>query len=405
MPVGVPHFVGRRLTEARVARGIYSSRALADLLGRAPSTIGRWEDGSQSPEPAALTSVATLLRLPEDFFLEEREETKPETIFFRSFAAALKSDRALQSVRLRWLADVTAVAEHYAYLPEVNVPDLLDGRSYRELRQEDIERYAIELREHWTLGLRPIENMVDLAERQGIVVACEHMETDRLDGLSKWQAGRAFILLANDKNSFARRQYDVAHELAHLVLHRDVPEAELAISLKQIEEQADRFAASFLLPADQYPLEVRSTDMFELERLKARWKTSIKAQIMRLRDLGVITAENGASLFKRYSAKGYASKGEPYDDAWPLQCPRALAETFTAIVDGGSMSKADLLQDFLVNDNDVESLAGLPIGWFKSTAARVITLKPRPGGTSTLPQRGQVVHLPFNVKSDVKRQG
>ncbi|MER9484118.1 ParB N-terminal domain-containing protein [Mesorhizobium sp. M0494] len=33
----------------------------------------------------------------------------------------------------RWLEDITAVAGHYAFLPEVDLPDLLNGLGYRSL--------------------------------------------------------------------------------------------------------------------------------------------------------------------------------------------------------------------------------------------------------------------------------
>lgn len=395
MPVGVRRFNGNRLTEARTARGIHSSRALADILGRAPSTVGRWEVGESSPEPSALADVARALSLPEEFFLESRDD-RGSTMFFRSFVAALKSSRAMQRARLLWLADVAAVAEHYAVIPPVDLPDLLAGRSYRDLRDEDFERLAGDLREHWGLGLRPVDNVVALLERIGVIVAAEHMDTDRLDGLSFWAAsGRPCILLANDKQSYARRQFDAAHELAHLVLHRGVSEDELVSELKLVEAQADKFASAFLLPAAQYSVEVQAIDLYELERLKVRWKVSIKAQIFKLRSLDLLSEEAAASLFKRYSAKGYTSKGEPYDNgAWPLQRPVALADIFSAVVSEGGLSKEELLADFCLSANDVESLSGLPQGWFAQQSARVIELRPRQvSPASALPQRGEVVRL------------
>jgi len=292
-----------------------------------------------------------------------------------------------------WLSDVATVAEHYAHLPESDLPDLLEGRSYREMRHEDIEAAAKALRTHWGLGSRPIENMVDLLERRGVIVASEQMDTDKLDGLGTWIGGRAFVLLASDKASYARRQFDAAHELAHLVLHRGADEQAIATDLKLIEQQANSFASAFLLPADQYPLEVQSIDLYELERLKVRWKVSIKAQIYRLKTLDVLGNEGAASLFKRYSAKGY-SRGEPYDDgAWPLQQPSLLADVFREIVNQGVLTKAELLQEFCLSSHDIEALSGLPVGWLTQETARVIDLKPRTAGPGNPNEHGNVVRL------------
>lgn len=372
---GVQRFVGAKLTEARQARGITSRKALADLLQRAPSTVMRWEEGDSYPEPTALAELSSVLKVPEDFFLESRTELAGPS-FFRSFAGALKGERAVQLVRIAWLEDVTAVAEHYAYLPEINVPDLLGAQSFKALRDEDIEAYAMELRELWGLGHRPIPDVVELIEKHGVIVASEVMGTTKLDGLSRWGGdGRPYVLLADDKQSFARRQFDAAHELAHLVLHKSVTDDEFESQFKMIEDQAHRFASAFLLPESQYCLETEKVTMWELERLKARWRVSIKAQIVRLQKLQVIDSEAATRLFKAYSARGYQSKGEPYDNVWPLQRPSTLRDTFSAIVDAGQVSKAELRDDLPLFPHDVESLCGLPKGWLNGDTAKVIELR------------------------------
>ncbi len=275
-----------------------------------------------------------------------------------------------------WLQDVTAVAEHYAYLPEVNIPNLVNGQSFKTLRHEDIEDIAEKARAHWGLGLRPVVDMVSFLESIGIIVASEEMETDRLDGLSRWGSDeRPYVLLANDKQSFARRQFDAAHELAHILLHRDVSEQDFEENFKLIEEQAHNFASAFLLPASQFSIEVDSAAIWELERLKARWRVSIKAQIMRLQRLNIVDRDATTRLFKIYSAKGFASKGEPYDDVWPLQRPSLLSDVFKTLIDAGQISKEELRHDLPLLPHDVESLSGLPAGWLSLDTARIVELK------------------------------
>ncbi|MGO6921260.1 ImmA/IrrE family metallo-endopeptidase [Rhizobium ruizarguesonis] len=299
----------------------------------------------------------------------------------------------MQQIRLVWLQDVTAVAGHYAYLPTVDIPDLLAGRSFKTLRDEDFEALAQTAREHWGLGLRPITDMVALMERIGVVVASEAMETDQLDGLSRWGSDdRPYVLLANDKQSYARRQFDAAHELAHLLLHRTVTESEFEDNFKVIEDQAHRFASAFLLPASQFCVEIDTAAIWELERLKARWRVSIKAQIMRLQRLNVLDRGAATRLYKIYSAKGYSSKGEPFDDVWPLQQPTLLADIFKALVDAGQVSKEALCQDLPLLPYDVESLSGLDAGWLTMETARVVALKP-----NAISRNGQTISQAGNV--------
>lgn len=375
MRVGVSGFIGGKLTEARQARGIASRKALADMLERAASTVTRWEDGTLSPEPAALDDICRVLALPADFFLSERT-AESGTRFFRSYASALKSDRAMQGARLVWLMDLAEVAEYYAYLPEVRIsrPFALGG--HRSLRDEDIEAIAGQIRSDWGIGLKPIVDLLPQMERSGIVIAAETMDTVKLDGLSAWdeRSARPFVLLANDKQSYARRQFDAAHELGHIVLHRGLSEDELVSDFEMIEDQANKFASALLLPAAQYSLEVTDLNLWGLERLKARWRVSIKAQIMRLRQLNILDGEAATRLFKGYSARGF-SRGEPYDDVWKLQQPSLLGDIFNAVTADDGISRQELLANLPFRAHDAERLAGLPPGWFSRSTGHVVQLR------------------------------
>lgn len=391
MRSGVHGFVGAKLTEARQARSITSRKALADMMKRAASTVIRWEEGETAPEPAALAELSTLLAVPQDYFLAPR--APGGLSFFRSFAGALRADRLAQQARLAWLEDITQVAGHYAYLPVVDIPDFLSGGNYRSLRDEDIEAFAQAARDHWGLGLLPIPNMVALLERIGVIVASEAMETSQLDGLSRWGSDeRPYVLLANDKQSFARRQFDAAHELAHIVLHRALTEDEFAENFKLVEDQAHRFASALLLPASQFSVEVDAGSLWELERLKARWKVSIKAMIVRLQRLSILDSEASTRLYKIYSAKGF-SRSEPYDDVWPLQQPSLLADIFRLLIEEGGVSKAALRDDLPLLPHDIESLAALPAGWLSQEPARVVELKPVSKRDGSFRQDSQVVPL------------
>jgi Zn-dependent peptidase ImmA (M78 family) len=182
-------------------------------------------------------------------------------------------------------------------------------------------------------------------------------------------------LLATDKMSFARRQMDAAHEMAHAILHRNVTEAELKLDLKEIETQAFRLASAFLLPSTTYPLEVRQPSLAALQALKARWRVSIKAQIKRLSDLEIIPEHHATQLYKLYSAKGW-SKEEPLDREWPVSEPRLLRDSLNMIVASGVRTKSDLLAvEFTMMAGDVENLASLPPGWFSELTGEVVQLK------------------------------
>jgi hypothetical protein len=111
------------------------------------------------------------------------------------------------------------------------------------------------------------------------------------------------------------------------------------------------------------------------DRVKERWPVSIKAQITRLSDLDIMPEDLSHQLYKLYSAKGW-SKGEPLDQHWSIQQPRALRDSLNLIVDNGVRSKADLFAtELTISATDVELLCGLPSGWFDRDPAEVVTLK------------------------------
>ena len=376
MRVGTPGFVPARLTEARAARRLASMSALARLLSVSASTVTRWEDGSSAPDADALTALTNALRVRREFFLRPVFDS-PRPVFFRSLSSTLVRDIDYQHAQMHWMQEISSVLQHYVDFPATDFPDVLGGASYKQLRDEDIERIALDLRRHWRIGEGPCADMVALLERVGVVVGTIEMGTAKLDGLCSWSASenRPHILLATDKMCFPRRQMDAAHEMAHAVLHRDVSEDEFKKDLKAIEAQAFRLASAFLLPSTTYPHEVRHPSLAALLSLKERWRVSIKAQIKRLADLEIVPPEYAPDLYKLYSAKGW-TREEPLDGEWKVSEPRMLADAMSLIVESGLRTKADLLAvEFTMSPGDVENLTSLPPGWFSSRTGEVVQLK------------------------------
>jgi len=376
MRVGTPGFVPARLTEARAARRLASMSALARLLSVSASTVTRWEDGSSAPDADALTALTNALRVRREFFLRPVFDS-PRPVFFRSLSSTLVRDIDYQHAQMHWMQEISSVLQHYVDFPATDFPDVLGGASYKQLRDEDIERIALDLRRHWRIGEGPCADMVALLERVGVVVGTIEMGTAKLDGLCSWSASenRPHILLATDKMCFPRRQMDAAHEMAHAVLHKDVSEDEFKKDLKAIEAQAFRLASAFLLPSTTYPHEVRHPSLAALLSLKERWRVSIKAQIKRLADLEIVPPEYAPDLYKLYSAKGW-TREEPLDGEWKVSEPRMLADAMSLIVESGLRTKADLLAvEFTMSPGDVENLTSLPPGWFSSRTGEVVQLK------------------------------
>lgn len=379
MRVGTPGFMPERLIEARAARRIPSQKALAALISVTPGSVSKWESGTHAPDAEALSVLADKLQVRREFFLRP-VFTSDRPLFYRTLSSTLVRDLNYQESQMRWLKEVASVIGHYVDFPDLDIPDVLSGSSYKQLRDDDIERIALDLRKHWNLGEGPCTDVVALLERIGCIVGSIEMGTAKLDGLCSWSRdeSRPHILLSTDKMSFPRRQMDAAHELGHAILHSAVSDSELKKDLKHIETQAFRFASAFLMPSTTYPYQVRTPSIASLLMLKERWRVSVKAQIMRLSQLDIIPDDHKVSLYKLHSAKGW-NKGEPLDGNWPLTPPRLLQEGLNLIVESGVRSKSDLLSvEFTMQAGDIENVASLPAGWF-SKEGEVIALKLKAG--------------------------
>lgn len=399
MRVGIPGFVPDRLAEARAARRIATKSGLARLLSVNPSTVGRWEDGTSAPDENAWTALASTLNVRREYFLRPIFDS-PRPFFYRTLSSTLVRDLEYQHAQMRWLHEISSTLQHYVELPKVDIPDVLNDASYKQLREDDIERIALDLRRHWGIGEGPCADVVSVLERIGVVVASIEMGTSKLDGLCSWSASedRPHILLATDKMSFPRRQMDAAHELAHAVLHKGVSREDLRKDLKEIEAQAFRLASAFLMPSTTYPHEVARPSLAALLALKERWRVSVKAQIKRLSDLEIIGSDHATDLYKLYSAKGW-NREEPFDRQWEIPEPHSLAYALNAIVSSGLRTKSDLLAvEFTISAGDVENLTNLPAGWFADKGGEVVQLKPEISPSGPLLGASGVV-VPFSRRA------
>jgi len=104
---------------------------------------------------------------------------------------------------MRWLREISSVLQHYADFPPIDIPDVLGKSSYRQLRDDDLERIALDLRRHWKIGEGLCTDVVALLQRVGMIVGSIEMGTSKLDGVCTWaEDDRPHILVATDKMSF-----------------------------------------------------------------------------------------------------------------------------------------------------------------------------------------------------------
>lgn len=371
-------FSGARLRDARLARSMTASM-LAERVGVSPGAISHYELRNGEPRSSTLARMSEVLELPQAYFLRPPLLRDGAPLLYRSRSAATKRARESAEARHAWLREIADVVESDIELPtpKIPVPDI--RTPFAAITNEQIEGIAADVRAEWNLGAGPIPNVVGLLELMGCVVAAFAFGADKLSAFSQAADDRPYVLLNSDEASGVRWRFNAAHELGHLLMHRDVP-AEVAARPemhKLMENQAHRFAAAFLLPADTFADEVYSVTLDALVEFKSRWRVAIQTAMRRARDLELISQDRYERAVRDLSRRGFR-KREPLDDELPFERPQVLSRSIQMMVDEGVVTREDLLHRLPYSPTDLEVLTGLPIGYLESsTWGRVAHLKVR----------------------------
>lgn len=400
MRAGTPGFIGARLREAREARGL-SGTQLADLLGVTRQAVAQYEAGERSPSPEMLTRMSAVLNLPHAFFTRQPVEDWAETIFFRSRKSTTKAARKKARRRRLWLDQITKYAMRHVEIPRVNFPPCNFPADPAKITDEQIEHAATALRRFWGLKDGPISDVTLLLENNGAVAAREPFEESEMDAYSTWADNIPYVILNDDNQSAVRARLNVAHECAHLVLHRNVDYVRLEereADMERTEEQAYRFAGAFLLPEATFGREFIAPTLDAFLALKPRWKVSITAMVKRAENLGLISPDEARRLWMSIGRRKWRTH-EPLDDELTPEYPRLLRRAYELALTEKVISKDDTIAELALATNDVESLAGLPLGTFTNEVPPVRVL---PKNRVTNTERsdtngpGDVVQFPHN---------
>lgn len=262
---------GDRIRLARERRRLTQGQ-LAARAGISQPRLSQIEKG-ESASDDVVHALAEVLGYPISFFQAgPLDEISADTISFRarSRMSAPVRKATLGAATLGELADQW-LRRHFD-VPSPNVPDIENtGGTPAESAQA--------VRASWKMGWQPVPNMVHLLESHGVRVLSLGEDTKQVDAFSFWRDGKPFIFL-NQEKSAERSRFDAAHELGHLVMHRQVP---LDEDIRRREGEADSFASEFLIPTP----DLQASGLFnptppQMIEAKARWGVSTVALAFRL---------------------------------------------------------------------------------------------------------------------------
>ncbi|MEU4772812.1 ImmA/IrrE family metallo-endopeptidase [Micromonospora sp. NPDC023644] len=282
-----------RLAAARERRGL-TKQAFAELCAVSRRAVTAWESGDVDHPPVGL--ISKVLDFPEQFFFADDIPEVPEHwVSFR----ALSSMTSRQVHRILAVSSLAVEFGHWIDArygtPAPDLPDLGETPGLvPTLAAEDV-------RSTWGIHERPVKNMLALLEKRGVRVFSLPMNDREIDAFSFTREGRPFVFI-NTTKSAERMRFDLAHELGHLVLH---PHENKSRS-RQLEQEANDFASSFLVPADALYSQIRGTPRLEdVFTLKKYWKVSALAMVERLFQLQLISEWTRRQWLVALSQRGY----------------------------------------------------------------------------------------------------
>ncbi len=234
--------LARNVRRLRTAKR-FSQKALAEAAGLSLPAVKNLELAKNQPRMRTVHAIARALDVKlQELFQPVRQL---QTVRFRSAKRMQYRENILAEVS-RWLDD-------FNYLE-----DALNRRArfklegvWEECSQDNIVEAAALCRKK--LRLKPVEPIYDicgLLEDAGVKVRQVSMSSGSFFGLSiaEEDGGPAIVVNAWERISVERRIFSAAHELGHLMLHREAFDVSQTKEDKKEEQEADLFAGHFLMP-------------------------------------------------------------------------------------------------------------------------------------------------------------
>ena len=189
--------------------------------------------------------------------------------------------------------------------------DVDDGGGPREI--------ARALRTAWMVPPGPIQNLTEYVEPAGIYVVWCKFDAP-IDGVTMRTPDLPPCIFLNRSVPADRMRFSLAHELAHVIMHR--------VPTDTMEDEANTFAAEFLAPEKELRRDLiggRIT-LERLARLKARWHVSMQFILFQAKAIGCLTDHQSQYLWKQISRLGWRTR-EPAETDFAHEEPTLFPQT------------------------------------------------------------------------------
>jgi Zn-dependent peptidase ImmA (M78 family)/DNA-binding XRE family transcriptional regulator len=282
---------GERVSQARFFLGV-NQKQFASMIGVSQARLSGIENSGQATvTDHVLVAMAEAAGFPACFF-EQPPSGRVDDVQFRARLTFKAADR------YQAMACADMIHETYAKMrAKLDVPAV----AIRRMEGLDPRQAARDFRATLALPSGPILNLTSPVERAGVTLLTLPIAGKKHDAFSTWQPyrdGEYPLIVTFSGSPGDRLRWNIAHELGHILLHRGG-------SGKEIESEADTFAAELLTPIDLMSAEIpMHPRLGALYAMKLRWGVSVQSMIRRAREVGCVSDQQYTSLFRQVSARG-----------------------------------------------------------------------------------------------------
>lgn len=309
-----------------------------------------FEEGKYLPTLDNSLKLARALNFPQEYFYKkDNVKVVLENTHISVPGRVPRVEEVACREQLLMIHKIVAFLEKSSNIPKLNLP-MNVGKNV------DIERLAQKTRECFTLDNDPIYSLVDVMEENGIIVSDINSSKRGAVALTQKQSIdkniRYIVCLGNDDQSLARRNYEMAYELAYIVSNS------LGIPTKRFSK--DDFVGAFLMPRENFIKDLTKVDdLNAYVELKKKWNVPISIMLYRAHQLGILNYKKYNYLMNEINKKGWLNK-EPLDNEVKAKSPQILKNL------AKDKGIENLLYDLSkigidIYSKDVENLLGLKV--------------------------------------------
>jgi Zn-dependent peptidase ImmA (M78 family)/DNA-binding XRE family transcriptional regulator len=330
--------IARRLKARRESLKLSQDEMARQMGFNSRQTLTSLETGDRNIKPEELVAAARILGVGLDFFTDPYSAAGEASFSFR----AETDDSVLVDFEARaggWIATYQALGAEEGQPASYLVPALALSRTSS---YEDAQAAAEQVREKLGLGRIPARELEVALEREwGILV----LYVDAPSGISgaASRLDRAHAILINRNEPVGRRNYNLAHELFHLLTWDAMPPRRIdsetpSQTSRRVEELANNFAAALLMPRatvlEMWNARRESSLQAWLAITADELKVSASALKWRLVNLGCVSPPELPS-----DGEIYAETGERNDRATQPQLFNvSFVQRIYSAVESGSLS-------------------------------------------------------------------